>query len=222
MTPRTSRIALCISLLLSSSLSMLLGLSAAATGTAAQPVGAALSSPHTPAGRWVPSGAAAFDHLSRKPDALGIQRTALAPEPSTFMHYQGIARVDAADGTPYFIISKGGVGAVDDEPGYLTVARMGSRDRDGERLRTNLYPGTCAANLAQDQTILSIALDGTNGWPARGIGRPGHVATPHSRGRRRRRPLGDGRDPSREPAAGRRARSVAGGHRHQRRPCRCR
>jgi hypothetical protein len=159
-----SKLAMCVGLLLVAG--------TLAISTAVPSVAADISpdpyTPYTPAGRWVPSGVAAFDHLSRVPDVLVVQRTDVAPEPGEYKHYQGIARVNAADGTPYFMITKAGVGGpiTGDESGYLLVARMGSRDHDGERLRTNAYAATRAANLTQDQIVVSIPLNGTNGWPA--------------------------------------------------------
>src|SRR6185436_4560742 len=71
--------------------------------------------------------------------------------PSACKHYQSITRVDANNGVPHFLVTRSGVlpdtfdfadilcndspGEIDN--GHLIVFRMGSRDRNGERLRSN-------------------------------------------------------------------------------------
>ena len=61
---------------------------------------------------------------------------------------------------------------VDDEPGTIYVLRMGSRNRDGERMHTNLLPYNGSAlknrpNVAsgEDTVVQAIKL-GTNGFPS--------------------------------------------------------
>jgi len=75
-----------------------------------------------------------------------------SPDPSGCRHYQAITRVDRADGVPFFLVTRSGVTPeiplCDDElccddsdgetrHGHLIVFKMGSRDRNGERLRSN-------------------------------------------------------------------------------------
>ncbi|HKH30640.1 MAG TPA: PKD domain-containing protein [Gaiellaceae bacterium] len=114
----------------------------------------------------------AFSALSQKADALAFARNG-TPGPTSCKHIEGIARKDGADGTPYLIYSKSGLvpsGCFgDDEPGYLIVARMGSREHTGERMRTNLLPFDNAAdwtNLAIDKAVTAIPMDGAHGVPA--------------------------------------------------------
>jgi hypothetical protein len=89
--------------------------------------------------------------LTERADALGFHITT-TPNPSECRHYQGIARVDGADGTPFFMVTRSGNTpdipgvpdelACDDSPGEkrngnLVVFRMDSRPKHGERLRSN-------------------------------------------------------------------------------------
>ncbi len=91
-----------------------------------------------------------FRALTERPDALGFH-IGSTPNPSSCRHYQGIARVEGADGTPFFLVTRSGNTPeipgpnellCDDSPhekrnGNLIVFRMGSRDKNGERLRSN-------------------------------------------------------------------------------------
>ena len=88
-----------------------------------------------------------FHDLTDYPEALGLNITT-TPDPSSCRHYQSIARAEGADGTPFFMITRSGntpsVGDTlcDDSPGEtyngnLIVFRMDSRDKNGERLRSN-------------------------------------------------------------------------------------
>ena len=97
--------------------------------------------------RFVPDATHAIRTLTQRPDALGFH-IAETPDPSSCKHYQGMARVEAADGTPYFLVSRSGntpnVPGPDDvvcggqtDNGYLIVVRMGSRPKHAERLRSN-------------------------------------------------------------------------------------
>jgi len=95
--------------------------------------------------RFVPDVAEQFKALAdQRADPLGF-RIGSTPNPSMCRHYQGLARVDAPDGTPYFLITKSGndpdgvPGCFTGEsgPGTLIVVRMGSRGKNGERLRSN-------------------------------------------------------------------------------------
>jgi hypothetical protein len=99
--------------------------------------------------RFVPDVPGQFRALTERADALGFHRST-TPNPSMCRHYQGIARVDGADGTPFFLVTRSGNLPnffasdifCDDSPGetrngHLIVFRMGSRDKHGERLRSN-------------------------------------------------------------------------------------
>ena len=88
--------------------------------------------------------------LTERPEALGFH-ISTTPNPSACRHYQGIARVDDAEGTPFFMVTRSGNTPdlpgpdellCDDSPGEkrngnLVVFRMGSRDKNRERLRSN-------------------------------------------------------------------------------------
>ncbi len=99
--------------------------------------------------RFIPDVIEAFGALSEAPETLGFHITTTA-DPSFCKHYQAIVRVNGADGTPFFLVTKSGNnpaytgdGALcDDSPGEtgdgkLTVFRMDSRDKTGERMRSN-------------------------------------------------------------------------------------
>lgn len=146
------------------------GSRAAATESA---VTAATSTGVSAEQRFVPGVVGAFNALSTRADALAFRR-GVTPEAGLCKHYQGVARKEGPDGTPYLIMTKSGnvpsgCGAfVDDAPGYLIVARMGSREKHGERLRTNLLPHgqPLDTGLAVDVGVVAIPLDGQGGWPA--------------------------------------------------------
>lgn len=88
--------------------------------------------------------------LAERPDALGFH-ISTTPNPSSCRHYQGIARVNDAEGTPFFMVTRSGNTPdlpgpdellCDDSPGEkrngnLIVFRMGSRDKNRERMRSN-------------------------------------------------------------------------------------
>src|SRR5262249_49496436 len=57
----------------------------------------------------------------------------------------------------------------DNEEGYLIVARMGSREHTGERMRTNLLPFNRPSewtDIALDKAVTAIPMDGEHGIPA--------------------------------------------------------
>lgn len=130
--------------------------------------GAESAGPATPDLRFVPNVETAFSQLARRPEALAFRR-ADSPEAGLCKHYQGMARWHSEDGTPYVFLTKSGnvpnwpcgIG-VDQGHGFLIVARMGSRDKTGERLRSNLWPFGLlpASDLPHDVAVTSIALDG--------------------------------------------------------------
>jgi hypothetical protein len=99
--------------------------------------------------RFLPDPVGQFEALSERADPLGLH-IASSPNPSSCKHYQGAVRVQGADGTSFLIISRSGnlpdfefSGTVcNDSPGetdngHLIVFRMGSRDKYGERMRSN-------------------------------------------------------------------------------------
>jgi hypothetical protein len=98
--------------------------------------------------RFVPDVQSQFNALSLYADPLGLHITT-TPDPSTCRHYQGMVRAEGADGTPFFLVTRSGntpsnanETICDDSPGethngHLVVFRLDSRDRNGERLRSN-------------------------------------------------------------------------------------
>lgn len=98
--------------------------------------------------RFVPNVQSQFSNLTEFADALGLHITT-TPDPSTCRHYQGMVRAEGADGTPFFMVTRSGntpfppgEPGCNDSPGetrngHLVVFRMDSRDKDGERLRSN-------------------------------------------------------------------------------------
>jgi hypothetical protein len=98
--------------------------------------------------RFVPNVTEQVFNLTQYADPLGLDITT-TPNPSACRHYQGMARVNGADGTPFFLVTRSGntpnppgeIGC-DDSPGetrngHLVVFRLDSRDKNGERLRSN-------------------------------------------------------------------------------------
>ncbi len=93
-----------------------------------------------------------FRALTERAEALGVHIDG-TPDPSACRHYQGIARVDGADGTPFFLVTRSGnTPLIDNVPaeevlcndsdnekrnGNLIVFKMGSREKHGERMRSN-------------------------------------------------------------------------------------
>jgi hypothetical protein len=115
-----------------------------------QPIHAQLSN-RADGMRFVPNVTEQFQALTERADPLGFH-ISTTPNPSFCRHYQAITRVDGADGTPFFLVSRSGNTpdipilpdelVCDDSPGEtrngnLIVFRMGSRDKNGERLRSN-------------------------------------------------------------------------------------
>lgn len=126
--------------------------------------------------RFVPNVLGAWVNLSRRADALAAKRGSSMPAATTCKHHQGLARKDGPDGTPYLFVTRSGNQLSSalcdggDEPGYLFVIRLASRDKTGERLRTNLMPFntsfTTRPHLQVDQVVKVIRLNDTFGWPA--------------------------------------------------------
>jgi len=93
---------------------------------------------------YVPDIVGQFNSLGLRGDGLafGVGRLPEILDMSICKHFQGVVRTQGHDGTPYLIVSRSGndPGAfciTGDDPGNLFVVRMGSRDKDGERFRSN-------------------------------------------------------------------------------------
>src|SRR5215471_9809123 len=98
--------------------------------------------------RFVPNVQSAFYYLTENADPLGFH-IGNSPDPSTCRHYQGMVRAEGADGTPFFLVTRSGntpssgneTVCFDSDGetrnGNLIVFRMDSRDKNGERLRSN-------------------------------------------------------------------------------------
>ena len=126
---------------------------------------------------FVPDVEAQFHALAYRADALGFTVGDDIVDPTTCKHYEGIARLQSADGTPYFVLTRSGLYVppcffTDDEPGSLTIVRMGSRDKNGERLRSNrLKRGVETEDSTSDPADLAISFrnfNGAGGWPRMG------------------------------------------------------
>jgi hypothetical protein len=116
--------------------------------------------------RFVPNVPEQVFNLTQYADPLGLDITT-TPDPSACRHYQGMARVNGPDGTPFFLVTRSGntphppgeIGC-DDSPGetrngHLIVFRLDSRDKNGERLRSNRL----ARFTHVDQTTPNGSLD---------------------------------------------------------------
>jgi hypothetical protein len=106
-----------------------------------------------------------FNGLKHHPEGLGFNLGAGAHDPTSGRHYQGIVRIPG-EGPPRFVTSKNGnVGnfevppGIDDQPGEINVVELGSRDTNGERVRSNrMIPNESTQSTpppAEDRVILS-------------------------------------------------------------------
>jgi hypothetical protein len=86
---------------------------------------------NTPEIYFVQDAAAQFNQLALRPEPFGFRSPDDFSPTLLDYHYQGVVRKNGP-GTPYLFVSRNRDGA-----GYLLVVRMGSRDRTGERLRSN-------------------------------------------------------------------------------------
>jgi len=142
----------------------------------------AFGSEQDPGIYFVPDVEAQFAELSQRPDGLAFSIED-SPDPRICKHYQGLARVNDADGTPYLLVSRSGnqpdgIGAIscpleDDDPGNLLIVELGSRPTHGERLRSNRLrrdSSLVGFDLLQtppdsrDRVVRTIDFDG-NDWP---------------------------------------------------------
>lgn len=124
--------------------------------------------------RFVPDVVAQFNALTQRADAMGFEL--YGPDPSQCDHMQAIVRVDAADGTPYFLVSRSTQDEGTDpfcEGGSthsnIYIVRMGSRDKSGERLRSNrlarFMETTDTPPDPADKVVSTILFDGSSEWP---------------------------------------------------------
>jgi len=124
---------------------------------------------NTPEIYFVQDAAAQFNQLALRPEPFGFRSPDDFSPTLLDYHYQGVVRKHGP-GTPYLFVSRNRDGA-----GYLLVVRMGSRDRTGERLRSNrLVKDSLIGGLpsylttlpdARDTTVALVRFDGNNGWP---------------------------------------------------------
>ena len=122
--------------------------------------------------RFVGDALAQFNMLSERPDAMGFEMG--GPDPSQCRHMQAVLRLDAADGTPYLLVSRSGVDTgiacyTGSERANLYIVRMGSRGTNGERMRSNrLRRGmetTSTPPDSADRVVGTVLFDGTSDWP---------------------------------------------------------
>lgn len=130
-----------------------------------------------------------FRALKHHGEAIGwiLPEDEGAPDPSTFDHYQGVARYPGS-GTPVLYVTQ----LDDDDPvlpgapdkgGYLLIAQMSTRPRSGERLRSNLQVRGLdtieTSPPASDTYVRSIRFDGSvlvDGQPLPAYKHPGGMA----------------------------------------------
>lgn len=119
-----------------------------------------------------------FNALKHHGEAIGwtLPEADGAPDPDITDHYQGLARYPGA-GTPLFYVTQKDEDDGDIPGGYLHVVRLGSRDTDGERLRSNLQQlGRDTVDTSpslEDTWVRSIRFDGT--WSVDGELLPSYV-----------------------------------------------
>jgi len=112
-----------------------------------------------------------FNSLTQRADAMAFEL--YGPDPSQCRHMQAVLRVDAPDGTPYLLVSRNGDNSwhcpTGSETSNVYIVRMGSRDKHGERMRSNrLRRGqetTDTPPEATDRVVRSLLFDGTSEWP---------------------------------------------------------
>jgi hypothetical protein len=137
---------------------------------------------------FVPDVIEQFNKLALRPDPLAFG-LGDAPDPTITKHYQGIVRKHGP-GTPYLFLSHSRNDTPEcfgcsSDPGDLLIVRMGSRDTNGERLRSNrlVRDWDIAENLPagenpwptppdpRDTTVAVVYFNGQYGWP--NYGHPG-------------------------------------------------
>ncbi|MDQ4068016.1 MAG: PKD domain-containing protein [Actinomycetota bacterium] len=123
-----------------------------------------------------------FNSLKHHPEALGFHLGAGAYDPTSGRHYQGINRLPG-EGPPRFIASRNGnVGDFElpgneDQPGEAVIVELGSRDTNGERVRSNRLVANQLTQFttppAEDKVILSLKFGGEGpflSWAFRHLG----------------------------------------------------
>lgn len=132
-----------------------------------------------------------FENLKRYPEVMGFRVDANQPAfPLTYntgwfssAHIQGITR-SPRPGTPHMYFSVSGSEGDTPKPGYITTVRLATRERSGERLRSNrivrdLIPRYSYPNFF-DAPVRRFNFDGTQGpgTPSRwGWRHPGNMVT---------------------------------------------
>ena len=130
--------------------------------------------------RYLPNVPGQFNALTTRPDGMGFHMGA-GPDPSACRHHQALVRTESADGTPYLIVSRSGpprdACLEDIDPIHvgnpianLYTVRMGSRDKNGERMRSNRLQRDLTTTFTppdtEDVVVRSIMFDGsTPTWP---------------------------------------------------------
>lgn len=125
-----------------------------------------------PGGYTVDDVVSQFVTLSHHPDPISVNQ-GVGQDSTLCKHYQGVVRHYGLDGTPYLIISRSGQRAscafcgfdCSDDPAEVVFARMGTRPKHGERMRSNiLNPNVSFKDTtppAQDIIETSMVFDGT-------------------------------------------------------------
>ena len=141
--------------------------------------------------RFVPDVVNQVFYLTQFADPLGLDITT-TPDPSTCRHYQGIARTEDSSGTPFFLMTRSGntpfppgeAGCFDSpgetRNGHLIVFKMDSRDKNGERMRSNrmakgIHMDSTAPNGALDRATVYFTFTGGDPDAADPTKRPGLV-----------------------------------------------
>ena len=98
--------------------------------------------------RFLPDVVAQFNALSMRPDPMGFH-IGDGPDPSQCRHHQAMLRIEAVDGTPYLYMTRSGpprdlclkkkfrLRPKATRSPNLYIVQMGSREKHGERLRSN-------------------------------------------------------------------------------------
>jgi len=125
-----------------------------------------------PGGYTVDDVVSQFVTLSHHPDPISVNQ-GVGQDSTLCKHYQGVVRHYGLDGTPYLIISRSGQRAscafcgfdCSDDPAEVVFARMGTRPKHGERMRSNiLNPNLSFKDTtppSQDIIETSMVFDGT-------------------------------------------------------------
>jgi len=125
-----------------------------------------------PGGFTVDDVVSQFMTLAHHPDPISVNQ-GVGQDSTLCKHYQGVVRHYGLDGTPYLIISRSGQRAscafcgfdCSDDPAEVVFARLGSRPKHGERIRSNILNPNLSFNdttpPSQDSIETSMVFDGT-------------------------------------------------------------